>query len=122
MDTFDDLFGPLNIIDILEGVIQGIRYGDFGYGFSIQRGDKGGKHSLNECRDILKKYGVATFWFGFDSQKMYFRVKRRQAEWGEYLLLAAGVELLNPPYQKRNARHIAKKAPGWMPKPWAEKL
>ena len=58
---------------------------------------------MNEAIDILKGYGVDTFWYGFDSQKMYFRVKKRQARWAEYVLLHAGVELLNPAFDHRNA-------------------
>ncbi|MBI3957546.1 MAG: hypothetical protein HY328_01965 [Chloroflexi bacterium] len=119
MDTFDDLFGPLNVIDILEGLIRGLAYGDLGYGFEIARADKDGKHTLNEAREILKDYGVDTFWYGFDSQKMYFRVKNRQARWAEYVLLHAGVELLNPAFDQRNAGYAASHAPGWMPRPWS---
>lgn len=119
MDTFDDLFGPLNIIDTLEGLIRGLAFGDFGYVFEIARADKGGEHTLNEARAILKGYGVDTFWFGFDSQKMYFRVKNRQARWAEYVLLHAGVELLNPAFDHRNAGYAANHTPGWMPRPWS---
>lgn len=119
MDTFDDLFGPLNVIDILEGLIRGLAYGDLGYGFAIARADKDGKHTLNEAREILKGYGVDTFWYGFDSQKMYFRVKNRQARWAEYVLLHAGVELLNPTFDQRNPGYAASHAPGWMPRPWS---
>lgn len=119
MDLFDDFFGPLNVIDILEGFVRGLAYGDMGYQFSIQRGDKGGNHSLTEARDILKGYGISTFWFGFDSQTMYFRVKKRQARWAEYVLLHAGVELLNPAFDHRNAGYAASHAPGWMPRPWS---
>jgi len=119
VDAFDDFFGSLNIIDIAEGLIRGLLYGDMGYQFIIRRGDKGGKHSLTEVREILKGYGIDTFWFGFDSQKMYFRVKNRQARWAEYLLLNAGVELLNPTFDHRNAGYAATKEPGWMPRPWS---
>lgn len=119
MDLFDDFFGPLNVIDILEGLIRGLASGDMGYQFTIRRGDKGGNHSLTEARDILKGYGVDTFWFGFDSQNMYFRVKKRQARWAEYILLHAGVELLNPAFDHRNAGYTADHTPGWMPRPWS---
>jgi len=119
MDYFDDLFGPLNFMDTLEGFIRGLAYGDLGYELQIQRADKGGQHTMNEAIDILKGYGVDTFWYGFDSQKMYFRVKKRQARWAEYILLHAGVELLNPAFDHRNAGYAAGHAPGWMPRPWS---
>ena len=41
MDYFDDLFGPLNFLDTLEGIIRGLAYGDLGYELQIQRTDKG---------------------------------------------------------------------------------
>ena len=119
MDLFDDLFGPLNLVDIVEGIVRGLIYGDMGYGFAVRRGDKGGQHSLRDTNEILKGYGVDTFWYGFDSQKMYFRVKNRQARWAEYVLLHAGVELLNPSFDHRNAGYAASHAPGWMPRPWS---
>lgn len=118
MDYFDDLFGPLNLLDTLEGLIRGLAYGDLGYELQIQRADKGGSHTLNEAIDMLRRYGVDTFWYGFDSQKMYFRVKNRQARWAEYVLLHAGVELLNPTFDQRNPGYVARHEPGWMPRPW----
>lgn len=119
MDYFDDIFGPFNLIDIAEGLIRGLAFGDLGYGMAIRRADKGGEHTLRETIHILKGYGVDTFWYGFDSQNMYFRVKKRQARWAEYVLLHAGVELLNPAFDHRNAGYAARHAPGWMPRPWS---
>lgn len=121
MDFFDDFFGPLNVIDILEGFLRGLFYGDMGYTFHIRRGDKGGKHSLTEAREILHERGVDTFWFGFDAQKMYFRVKNRQAKWAEYTLLRSGVELLNPAFDNRNAAWAGQAKHGGQPvKSWEQ--
>lgn len=122
MDYLDDyLLGPMNLLDVLEGVLHGIRYGDFGYQFIIPRADKDGAFTLNEARTLLKEYGVDTFWFGFDATNMYFRVKKRQARWAEYILLHAGVELRNPTFDQRNPGYVAKHSPGWMPTPWSER-
>jgi hypothetical protein len=120
MDAVDDfVLGPLNLLDWLEGVGYALFYRDFGYELSIPRSDKGGKFSQNEMREILSTYGVTTYGRRFDSQNMYIRVKKRQARWAEYVLLHAGVELLNPAFDHRNAGYAANHAPGWMPRPWS---
>lgn len=119
MDMFDDIAGPLNLFDFVEGVIRGLAYGDLGYRFVLRRVDKGGNHRMKDAISILEQYGVDTFWYGFDSQKMYFRVKNRQARWAEYVLLHAGVELLNPTFDHRNPGYVAQHEPGWMPRPWS---
>jgi len=119
-DALDDfVLGPLNLLDWLEGLGYAIFYRDFGFELTIPRSDKGGKFSQNEMREILDKYGVATYGRRFDSQNMYIRVKKRQARWAEYVLLHAGVELLNPAFDHRNAGYAASHAPGWMPRPWS---
>lgn len=120
MDFLDEfVLGPLNLIDRFEGILRGITYGDMGTEITICRSDKGGSFSLNEVRLLLKGYGVDTFGRRFDSQNMYIRVKNRQARWAEYVLLHAGVELLNPAFDHRNASYAAKHPPGWMPRPWS---
>jgi hypothetical protein len=118
-DLYNDIAGNFNYLDGLEGFVRGLFYGDMGYRFVIQRRAKGGGHSLDDCRAMLKERGVATFWYGFDSQKMYFRVKNRQARFAEYILLRAGVELLNPAFDSRNAawanqsKHEGKPVKSW---------
>lgn len=121
MDILDDfVLGPLNLIDRFQGLTKGIIYRDLGYRFAIPRIDKGGRFTLNEIEDLLKRYGVDVYGRTHDSQNMYFLVKRRQARWAEYLMLHAGVELRNPIFDQRNAGYAASHATGWMPKPWAE--
>jgi len=120
MDAVDDfVLGPLNLLDWLEGIAYSLFYRDFGFELAIPRSDKEGKFSQNEMREILSRYGVATYGRRFDSQNMYIRVKKRQARWAEYVLLHAGVELLNPAFDHRNAGYAASHAPGWMPRPWS---
>lgn len=118
-DFLDDfVLGPLNLLDWIEGLVIGFWYRDFGYELAIPRADKGGEFSLNETRDLLANYGVATYGRRFDAQNMYIRVKNRQARWAEYVLLHAGVELLNPTVDARNPGYVAGHEPGWMPRPW----
>lgn len=119
-DLLDDLIiGPFNVIDRVEGLITGIRYGDMGHQFAIGRADKGADHTLVDCEKILKPYHIAVYGRTHDSKRVYFHVKKRQAAWAEYVLLRAGVELLSSPVEARNA--------GWagghadMPTPWSER-
>jgi hypothetical protein len=121
-DFVDDwVLGPFNLIDRLEGFLTGVRYQDLGYEFSIPRTDKGGSFSLNEVRELLKNYGVDTYGRRFDSQRMYFRVKKRQASWAEYILLNRGVELLGPTFDRRNLEYVGRHPAGWMPTPWKDR-
>lgn len=118
-ELVEDIIGPLNVIEHAIGILRGVGYGDMGYTFQIQRMDKGGKHSMPEIAAILKERGVVVYWFGFSGQHITFRVKNRQAKWGEYILLRAGVELLNPAFDHRNmtwagqAKHEGKPVPSW---------
>lgn len=118
-ETVEDVIGSINVIEEFIGLVRATIYGDVGYEFRIRRIDKGGKHSMPEIKGILRNYGVATFWYGFSGGNIRFRVKKRQARWAEYVLLHAGVELLNPAFDHRNASYAAKHAPGWMPRPWS---
>lgn len=121
-DLLDDLIlGPLNLIDRGQGLLAGLMYGDMGYQFAIPRADKDGRHTLNEVSEILARYGIPVYGRTHDAHCMYFRVKKRQARWAEYILLNAGVELRNPSVDRRNSVYVASHPPDWMPKPWAEK-
>lgn len=118
-ETIEDVIGSMNVIEEFIGLIRATIYGDVGYEFRIKRIDKGGKHSFPEIKGILRNYGVATYWYGFSGGDIRFRVKNRQARWAEYILLHAGVELLNPAFDHHNAGYAASHAPGWMPRPWS---
>jgi len=122
MDLLDDyIFGPLNYVDRLEGLLKALYYQDTGVRFAIPRKGKGGKHTLQDVSQILQQYGIPIFCRTHDSKNMYFRVKKRQAAWAEYLLLNAGIELNHPLVDPRNINYAASHPPGWMPTPWAEK-
>lgn len=121
MDLFDDLLGPLNPVDQIEGMVKSIYYKDSGVLFAIPRADKGGEFSLYDVEDLLNKYGIPIYGRTHDARSMYFRVKKRQATWAEYLLLHAGIELCNPTIDRRNAAYVARHPPGWMPPAWADR-
>lgn len=121
MDFLDNfIFGPLNLINRLEGLVRLGYYQDSGVRFALLRLDKGGTHTLPEVRSLLHRYGIVLFGCTHDAQCIYFTVKKRQATWAEYLLLHAGVELKNPPVDPRNAHHVANHPPGWMPPAWVD--
>lgn len=113
------ILGPLNYIDRIEGVVKATMYNDSGHTFTIPRIDKGGRYSLGEVETLLNRYGIAVYWRTYDAKHRYFRVKKRQAKWAEYLMVHAGVELQGPLLDPRNARYAAAHPAGWMPQPWS---
>ena len=65
----------------------------------------------------LRRYGVRTYAYSFvpsDTRARAFRVRAEQAQWAEYLLLRAGVGVLERPNHPANARVRA----GAMPQEW----
>ncbi|MCB0145853.1 MAG: hypothetical protein KDE50_38570, partial [Caldilineaceae bacterium] len=97
MDLIDDyLFVPLDIITYAERSIKQRHYRDQGVKFSILKINRGGQHTQNDVKRILDKYHVTHFGWKPDSRCIHFMLKRKQASWGEYLLLLAGVDLQNP--------------------------
>lgn len=114
------IYGPLNYVDRIEGLIKAAKYQDAGHQFAIPRPDKGGKYALRKIEKLLQEYGVAVFCRTFDADNHYFRVKQRQAEWAEYLMLLKGVELQSPLINPQNAIYAARAPAGWMPRPWSK--
>jgi hypothetical protein len=117
IETF--ILGPLNYIDRIEGLFKATWYRDSGHRFAIPRIDKGGKYSLSEAEELLGRYRIAVYCRTYDANNRYFRVKKRQARWAEYLLLHAGVELRGAPFDARNAHYVTQHPVGWLPKPWS---
>jgi len=115
----DDALGAMDWIDRLEGVITRLRWRDPGHGIAMTRADKGGTLSGVETEETLRRYGVRVCGRGFDSRRLYFMVKRRQARWAEYLLLRAGVPLENPLHDPRVAAQAARHA--GLPPAWADR-
>lgn len=118
-EVFENIVGRMNLIEELIGIGCALWYGDKGYQFRIQRIDKGGDHSMPEIKNILSEFGVITYWYSFSGRHITFRIKTRQARWGEYVLLRAGVKLLNPSFDHRNTTWAAKHTT--MPNPWGKR-
>lgn len=121
MDFMDDfVFGPLNLITRIEGLVRQNVYQDTAVKFSILRIDKGGIHTQNAVKRVLEKYRISAFGYTHDSKCIHFLIKSRQAAWAEYLLLHADIQLQNPPVNPQNYEYIKRHPPGWMPPAWAD--
>jgi hypothetical protein len=66
---------------------------------------------------LLKRHGVVIWDRGFVGENLYFRVKRRQVVWAEYLLLRAGVPVVSPLVDPRNLKYAERYRPGSEPPP-----
>jgi hypothetical protein len=49
----------------------------------------------NSLHPLLATYGVKTLGWGFANGELFFRVKKRQAAWAQYIMLRAGVPLMH---------------------------
>lgn len=118
MDFLDDnVFGPMNLIDRLQGLIMGAIYQDMGHKFTVRYHDRGGKHTRAEIESLLNKYGIAVYGRTHDANNMHFLVKKRQARWAEHVMRRAGVELIGGLVDASNAKVQV----GTLPKAWAER-
>ena len=50
---------------------------------------------INDVQGLLRQYGIKLWGVGYFNNELYFRVKKRQAHWAQYVLLRAGVPLLH---------------------------
>lgn len=100
-DLFDEVAGNLDLLDKLESWIafalapkskRAHRFGRLDLvQYSIPRADKMdllGKRTVNlhETMEYLKHFGVLVKCNGFDSQNMYFQIRRSQKAWADRLL------------------------------------
>lgn len=58
--------------------------------------------SGHAIEQLLYRHGVKIWDRGFMGENLFFRVKRRQVVWAEYLLLRAGVPVVSPLFELRN--------------------
>jgi hypothetical protein len=70
---------------------------------------------------LLRRYGIRVWGRRVDGEKRSFLVKQRQAVWAEYILCRAGVPLVCPLLDPRNAQYVEKHPVNSMPVPWNEK-
>lgn len=70
---------------------------------------------------LLRRYGIRVWGRTMTKGSRSFLVKRSQAVWAEYVLCRAGVPLLSPLLDPRNALYSDQHPDASMPVPWTEK-
>lgn len=50
---------------------------------------------INDIQALLLRHGIKVWGVGYWNNELFFRVKKRQAHWAQYVLLRAGVPLLH---------------------------
>ncbi len=60
---------------------------------------------------FLTRYGVRIWGRGFLGDQIFFRVKKRQARWAEYLLLRRGIPVTSSSFDARNIEYARRHAP-----------
>ncbi|MGE5265613.1 MAG: hypothetical protein ACM3S0_19725, partial [Acidobacteriota bacterium] len=68
-----------------------------------------------EIERLLMRHGVRVWGRGFSGDRIFFRVKRRQARWAEYLLLRRGIAVAGIAFDSRNQDYARDYAPGSEP-------
>ncbi len=136
MSDWLDVLAYLDLIDPIEGFVSTFRFADWkgayrragwiGLGNEflaslvalncwsiwVQRGQ--GWNGI-EIEALLKRHGVTIWGRGFLGDQIFFRVKKRQARWAEYLLLRAGVPVTSVLNEPRNVEWTEDYAPGSEP-------
>ena len=108
----DDILGPLNVIDWVQGLILGIIYRDVTphrIAIPHPEGDfweqwQGAFFNLRDVMRLLKKYGVRYYWIGFNGREIWLHVPRRQASWADGVLILAGVPVSTPEHDPKRSR------------------
>jgi hypothetical protein len=69
-----------------------------------------------EMERLLRRHGVKIWDRDFTHDCLTFCVKRRQANWAEYLLRRRGIPVVSQPFNPRNAEYARRHAPGSEPR------
>ena len=112
---FLDFLGMLNLVDQVDGLLFRAKHGG-ARRFEVMY-DR--RWTGRRVEKLLRRYGIVVAGRGYTSSSIYFLVKPEQAEWAEYVMLRAGVPLVGPLVNPRNAEWAARHAPGDVPTPWA---
>lgn len=111
---FLDLF---NWIDRAEWLVMALRYRDLGRTVKVEHVD--GQTGAG-WEALLKRYHVVIYGRRVTSKYLVFRVKTRQAQWAEYLLLRAGAPVVTR-FDARNTAWAGRHTPGSMPPAWRDR-
>jgi hypothetical protein len=124
-----DLLDAFNWIDRAQGVLMSLRHAR-PRRRARQRGEAGSwtfqiprtaGWSGADIERFLNRYGIIVWGRRVTSQYLIFTVKRRQANWAEYLLLRRGIPVATQPYNSLNTAYGAAHAPGDAPPAWADR-
>jgi hypothetical protein len=132
-----ELLAHLDVISRIEGFVSGFLNADW-RGASQRTGAAGvaaeftasltGRNSWSfyvprrcgwngiDIERLLRRYGVKVWDRGFTHDCLTFRVKRRQANWAEYLLRRRGIPVWSPRYNPLNDEYARRHAPGSEPR------
>jgi hypothetical protein len=101
MFSFSELIEFLAKLDWFERVDELARalLGQRSHRFEI---DRRAGWSGQEVEDLLSVNGVKIWGRAFDADRLYFRVKREQARWAEYVMMRNGAPVIGKPVDPRN--------------------
>lgn len=106
----------LDIISPIDALLGIARHGKMHrFTFDVNSGFTGYK-----VEKLLRRYGVRVWGRRVSGSTRSFLVKQSQAVWAEYVLCRAGVLLLSPLLDPRNALYPDQHADATMPTPWTE--
>jgi hypothetical protein len=136
MVDFQDLLSHMDLIDRIEGCVSTFINADWRGAFerngvaglvseALATLSSGNTWHFSVPRDcgwsgvemerLLKRHGVQIWDRGFTRDTLTFRVKRRQANWAEYLLRRRGIPVVSQPFNPRNDDYARRHAPGSEP-------
>ncbi len=125
-----DLLDAFNWIDRAEGALMSLRHAGRSRR-ARQRGEAGswtfqisrmGGWSGADIERFLNHYGIIIWGRRVTRQHLVFTVKRRQANWAEYLLLRRGIAVSTQPFNSQNVAYGVAHAPGDAPPAWADRV
>ena len=63
--------------------------------------------SGQQIEDMLKSFGIPIWGRNFNRTSLFFRVKRKQANWAEYLLWRHSIPVASKPFNPANAKQFS---------------
>ena len=111
MDDLVELFAHLDWFERMDALLRDLS-GEDTWRFSVPRNCG---WSGTDVERLLERHGVEVWDRGFTLDCLTFRVKRRQANWAEYLLRRRGIPVLNQPFNPLNDEYARRHAPGSEP-------
>lgn len=136
MGTITDLIASLDWIDRVEGVVSTFVNADWNgayeragvpgllseFGASVTGQNRWTIEVPRDCgwsgieiERLLRRHGVKIWGRGFTPKTLRFYVKRRQANWAEYLLFRRGIPVVSRLFNPANVEYGERHAPGSEP-------